>query len=241
MDATDSPDYVCNLYFKDQKPCFGGVIALNGKSGDIIWTHWTSHAIFSVDCNLDLTGDSTKDCIISGRGGILHAVNGRDGISIWEIPRADKGQLTSDNPDIYDAKYIVDIDNDKIGDVIASHILQMDEKLVSEIVIVSGKSGKIIRNVQLPDTEELFVAPQVLVHPDGENIFVIVTNSQKQSGGLYVIRQAQLMQGELVIITEFFYKKFLNYFLIDLIFFFFYRNCASYITVQGRVFFWHQF
>lgn len=200
LDATDSPDYVCNLYFKDQKPCFGGVLALNGKSGDIIWTHWTSHAIFSVDCNLDLTGDSTKDCIISGRGGILHAVNGRNGISIWEIPRADKGHVTSDNndfPDIYDAKFIVDIDNDRIGDIIASHIIQTDEKLVSEIVIVSGKSGKIIRNVQLPDTEELFVAPQVLVHPDGENIFVIVTNSQKQSGGLYVIRQAQLMQGEL--------------------------------------------
>lgn len=197
----DSPDYYCTLYFEDQKPCFGGVHALDGNSGEIIWTHWTGHALFSVDCSLDLNDDSTKDCIISGRGGILHAVNGRDGKSIWEMPREEKELPISERRDfldIYDAKFIADIDDDEIGDVVASHILQVDEKRLSEVVIISGKTGKVIRNAGLPETEELFVAPQVLVHPDGENIFVMVTNSQKQSGGLYVVAQSKLMHGELV-------------------------------------------
>ena len=197
----DTPDYFCTIYFGDQKPCLGGVLALDGKSGEIIWTHWTNHAIFSVDCGLDLTGDFIEDCIVSGRGGILHAINGRDGKSIWEMLRDEVEPPISQRRnllDIYNAKFISDIDGDNVGDVLASHILQTDEKRFSEVVVISGTSGKVIRNAALPETEELFVAPQILVHPDGENIFVMVTNSQKQSGGLYVVPQTQLMEGELV-------------------------------------------
>lgn len=75
LDMIDTPEYICALYFEGQIPCFGGVLALNGKTGDTIWTHWTARAIFSVDCDLDLTNDKINDCIICGRGGILHAID----------------------------------------------------------------------------------------------------------------------------------------------------------------------
>ncbi|XP_076635826.1 uncharacterized protein LOC143348939 isoform X3 [Colletes latitarsis] len=194
----DTPEYAYPLHCEGQIPCFGGVLALNGKTGDTLWMHWTAHAIFSVDCGLDLTNDKIKDCIICGYGGILHAINGQDGSSIWEVPV--KELSTSEEwklSDIYDAKFIADIDGDEVGDVIASHTIQSREIHSSEIVIISGTNGNIIHSSILPKTEQLFLAPQKLIHPDGENIFVLVTSGQNQSGGLYVVPQVNLMYNNL--------------------------------------------
>ncbi|OAD61472.1 hypothetical protein WN48_00414, partial [Eufriesea mexicana] len=198
LDVKNIPEYICALYFDGQVPCFGGVLALNGKTGDTLWIHWTTHAIFSVDCGLDLTNDKINDCIICGRGGILHAINGYNGASIWEIPVRDLSISEEWKfSDIYDAKFIADIDEDNIGDIIASHTIQSREIHTSEILIISGISGNIIHSSVLPNTEQLFLAPQKLVHPDGESIFVLVTSSQKKSSGLYVIPQVNLMYGNL--------------------------------------------
>lgn len=194
----DAPEYICTIYFENQTPCLGGVLALNGKTGDTIWTHWTAHAVFSIDCNVDLTNDKIKDCVISGRGGILQAINGRDGSNIWEIPIQDTETKQQRILDIYDARFITDMDGDGIGDVIASHAMQSDDVRASNILVISGKNGNIIRNVNLPDTEQLFIAPQIVVQSDGENIFVLATSSQQEAGGLYIVSQANIFYGDLV-------------------------------------------
>lgn len=199
----DAPEYICTVYFDGQTPCLGGVLALNGKTGETIWTHWTAHAIFSVDCGADLTNDGTKDCVVSGRGGILQAVNGRDGTALWEVPLHDD-TASSSQPgqrrilDVYDARFVADMDGDGVGDVIASHAVQSDDARASDVLLISGRSGDIIRSVGLPDSEQLFIAPQILVHPDGENVFVLATSSQKEAGGLYIASQASMFYGDLV-------------------------------------------
>lgn len=198
LDTMDAPENICNVYFGNQTPCLGGVLALNGKTGETIWTHWTAHAIFSIDCSVDLTNDKIKDCVISGRGGILQAINGRDGFNIWEIPIQD----TIASPqqrilDVYDARFITDMNSDGISDVIASHAIQSNDIRASNILIISGKNGDIIRNVNLPDTEQLFIAPQIIVQSDGENIFVLATSSQQEAGGLYIVSQANIFYDNL--------------------------------------------
>ncbi|XP_070157797.1 uncharacterized protein [Polyergus mexicanus] len=195
----DALEYTCNLYFGNQTPCLGGVLALNGKTGETIWTHWTAHAIFSIDCGVDLTNDKIKDCIISGRGGILQAINGRDGSNIWEIPIQDTVAFPQQQRilDVYDARFITDMDSDGIGDIIASHAMQSNDVRASNVLVISGRSGDIIRKVNLPDTEQLFIAPQIMVQSDGENIFVLATSSQQEAGGLYIVSQANMFYGDL--------------------------------------------
>lgn len=188
--------YICTIYFGGQTPCLGGVLALNGKTGETIWTHWTAHSVFSVDCGADLTDDNIKDCVISGRGGILQAINGHDGSNIWEIPLQDSASELQITLDVYDARFIADMDGDNTGDIIASHV--SDNNQASNILVISGKSGDVIRNIDLPNTEQLFVAPQIIVHPDGENIFVLATTSQQDTGGLYIVSQANIFYGDLV-------------------------------------------
>lgn len=176
----------------------GGVMALDGSNGETIWTHWTAHAVFSVDCSIDLNNDTVKDCLIAGRGGILHAINGKDGSSIWELPYRDPSMLTQQRYyDVYDARYIADVDNDGIGDVIASHTWQSDEAQ-SEVILLSGKNGNKINSIDFSEKEKLFVAPQVLVHPDGETYFVLVASGQEKEGGIYIIPHSNFIKGEFV-------------------------------------------
>lgn len=204
MDAIDAPEYLCDLYFDGQKPCLGGIMALDGRSGRTIWTYWTAHAIFNVDCGLDVTMDGVKDCLITGRGGILHAVDGKSGTNVWRLELHDDIiSPTEENVlDVYDATFMNDVDDDDIGDVIASHTMQSGELCSSEILVISGKIGSVIRRVEFPKREELFIAPRRLLHPDGEIFLVIVSSTPEKTGGLCVASYSELMHGKMVIINN---------------------------------------
>lgn len=71
VDGYDVPSFICTIYFKVPAPCFGGLLALDGISGETIWKHWAPHTVFSVDCASDVTGDFVKDCLATGRGGVF--------------------------------------------------------------------------------------------------------------------------------------------------------------------------
>lgn len=100
--------------------------------------------------------------------------------------------------DVYDANYIADIDGDEVADVLAAHTVQTGVERSSSIVFISGKTGSVIRKLPINKKEQLYLAPQILVHPDGEKIFVLVTGSHKQSGGLFIAPFSELLHGELV-------------------------------------------
>lgn len=53
--------------------CQGGVLAIDGVTGETIWQRWTSFNIFSIFCDLDFNSDGQPDCVASGRGGVTLA------------------------------------------------------------------------------------------------------------------------------------------------------------------------
>jgi len=69
-DGFNVPDVVCDIYFGGARPCLGGLLALDGRTGGELWRHNSPHEIFSVNCNEDLNGDNLADCIIAGRVGV---------------------------------------------------------------------------------------------------------------------------------------------------------------------------
>lgn len=201
FDALDVPEYFCNLYFDGQVPCLGGVMAIDGRSGETLWTHWTEHAIFSIDCNLDITNDNINDCIVSGRGGILHAIDSNNGKLLWELPVDELPSTLDDEKivlNVYDARYIADVDSDEISDVIVSHTMQLGKFRQSRIILLSGKTGTIIKAIEFSKKEQLFIAPQVLISSDGDVNYLLASCAPDKSGGLYVISQRDFLYGNLV-------------------------------------------
>ena len=54
--------------------CGGGILALDGKSGEILWQQWTSFTVFSLFCQFDINNDGKVDCVVAGRGGLLVSI-----------------------------------------------------------------------------------------------------------------------------------------------------------------------
>lgn len=61
---------VDNSGYREMIPCEGGVLAMDGISGNTLWQRWTPSIVFSLICQNDLNKDDKIDCVASGRGGV---------------------------------------------------------------------------------------------------------------------------------------------------------------------------
>ena len=63
---------LCQMYFNqtdltdDLVGCGGGVLLLDGQTGDEIWRMYSKHQLNSINCFLDLDGDNINDCFATG-------------------------------------------------------------------------------------------------------------------------------------------------------------------------------
>lgn len=70
VDGYSIPRIVCDIYFNGTYPCFGGMMAIDGRNGIELWRYYTDHEIFGINCNADLNSDGVKDCLGGGRAGV---------------------------------------------------------------------------------------------------------------------------------------------------------------------------
>ena len=78
-DGYNVPNFVCDIYFNGQVPCFGGVLAIDGRTGQRLWTQWAPHEVFAITCQGDLNKDGIFDCVAGGRAGVS------SGFTVWKF------------------------------------------------------------------------------------------------------------------------------------------------------------
>lgn len=180
--------------------CEGGVMALNGTNGEILWQHWTAFNVFSLSCPVDLNGDHREDCVVAGKGGLMIAINGDTGKLIWRledkvpIPGSQTADSTEWKIDIYTVNVVRDLDGDDISDVVAVHVQENSAFRFGHICVISGGSGRMLRSIPTPFREEVFVPLQIITDADGTEWLLVITGAQSTPGGIYVIRLISLMQ-----------------------------------------------
>lgn len=171
--------------------CQGGVLALNGINGDVLWKFWTSYAIFSLFCKFDINGDHQNDCIISGPGGLLLALDAKTGRLLWELKEFNlqsPDEIDINSVDLYTINLMRDLDADGIPDVIGAHTDERFGIRQGHIRLISGKTGKIIRSIPAPFKEEIFVPIQMMTLKDGTEFLLVLTGGQNTAGGVYKIQ-----------------------------------------------------
>lgn len=173
--------------------CEGGIFALNGITGDVMWRFWSSYAIFSLFCRFDVNADGTNDCIVSGPGGLLVAVDGKSGMLIWQskdysLMRAQDEDFDVNAIDLYTINLMRDLDSDGVNDIIGAHTDERFGIREGHIRLISGKTGKIFRSIPAPFKEEIFVPIQLLTLKDGTEYLLVLTGGQNTAGGVYKIR-----------------------------------------------------
>jgi hypothetical protein len=46
-------------------------MALDGRTGSLLWRTYTLHEMFAVNCELDIDDDKTPDCLVAGRMAVI--------------------------------------------------------------------------------------------------------------------------------------------------------------------------
>uniref|UniRef100_A0A2C9JEN2 FAM234A/B beta-propeller domain-containing protein n=1 Tax=Biomphalaria glabrata TaxID=6526 RepID=A0A2C9JEN2_BIOGL len=191
-------EIVCDIYFDGNKPCYGGLIALDGATGKELWRRYTLHEIYGLNCQYDLNKDGVKDCLSAGRAGTFLAISCKDGAVLWEL-----GKAEAINPvmNFYTPQYINDITGDDIPDIILVHggdPLQeagSAHRLSGRLMLVSGKTGEVVMWTGVPDNRESYYSPQIISHLDGVQFLIFGTGGETHNGSLWRLEVESLKQG----------------------------------------------
>ncbi|ESP00009.1 hypothetical protein LOTGIDRAFT_113097 [Lottia gigantea] len=195
-DGYDIPEVVCDIYFHGQSPCYGGVMALEGKTGKVLWKQFSKHELFGLNCNVDLNEDGVLDCLAGGRAGTFDAISGKDGDVLWRYGKTDLMNF-------YTPQFIADIDGDKVSDILQIHggdPLQdpgSKYRLSGNIMLFSGKTGQVIKTIGVPDKKESYYSPQIYSQKDGTQIVLFGTGGETHGGSLWRITLNHLIKGQI--------------------------------------------
>ncbi|MEM7574327.1 MAG: PQQ-binding-like beta-propeller repeat protein [Bacteroidota bacterium] len=181
------------------------ILALDGKTGQILWQLSGHNQVVGTAILQDITGDGTDDVFIGGRSATFKAVNGETGELLWEyLAYDDQLDYLNDTTllNFYTAQFVPDVDNDGFQDLLSAYggfvKARPDDtdRPGAYLILLSGKTGKTIRKIGVPDGKESYMSP--LVHDFGDGLEVIYgTGGEDISGNLYRVKLDAIMAGDL--------------------------------------------
>jgi hypothetical protein len=176
------------------------VIALDGRTGKMLWNVGAADQVFGSATLKDISGDNVEDVIISGRSGELMAINSKNGKVIW---RFDKNTEKKKWYGFYNAQFIPDINNDGSDDILTSNggnvwAAPHEEKNrpAGTMVILNGRDGKLIKSAAMPDGKETYMSVSALPTEKDYDI-VFGTGGETVGGNLFVTHLSELLKEDL--------------------------------------------
>jgi outer membrane protein assembly factor BamB len=181
--------------------CDSAVIAVDGRSGKMLWHVSAKDQVFGSPSLRDLTGDGVDDVIINGRSAEFMAINGKTGKIIWRFnKKTDKQKWYG----FYNAQFIRDQNNDGLEDILISNggnvwaaPHETKDRPPGYLMVISAKDGELLAKASAPDKCEIYMSVSAL--PDGDNDYKIIfgTGGETVGGHLYVTKLSDVLMGDL--------------------------------------------
>ncbi len=173
-----------------------GVLAVNGKNGDTLWTTPASDQIYGSPLFMDVNGDKTPDVFITGRDKNLMCLDGTNGKLIWKykVLANDYTPKGLARFNFYNPRFIKDISGDGLEDLLVLNSGNVDavpydtlNRHPGVLMVVNAKSGDIITLDTMPDGKESYMSPVVHHFGGEEESLIFGTGGETVSGNLYTI------------------------------------------------------
>ena len=194
-----------------------GILAFDGKSGNLLWKQSAIDQVFGSATFCDVTGDKVKDILIGGRSPQFKAIDGKSGVLIWDY---NPEQYVND-PILHYAHFnfnnsllVPDQNNDGIDDLLTINGGNPLAKPYSEVdrfpgvlMLFDSKTGNIIAADTMPDRKESYMTPLCFSQPGSKELFILFgTGGETIDGKLYLTTLSQFRAKKLssaeVIATE---------------------------------------
>jgi hypothetical protein len=182
-----------------------GIVAFDGKTGNLLWKQTSIDQVYGSPALLDVTGDKVKDVFIGGRSPQLQALNGATGAIIWSF-RPDEYKQ---DPVLKYARFnfnscmvVPDQNNDGVEDLLTTNggnsyaaPNSTENRFPGVLMLVDAKTGKVLAADTMPDGGETYMTP-VAFRQRGETETQIVfgTGGETINGNLYITSLSHLRQ-----------------------------------------------
>ena len=176
--------------------CGSLVVALSGMDGSALWQYKAPLPIFAITCSNDLSGDGTPDCMLCGRMGYWHAVNGKTGEYIWDVDHT----LLNAHHNFFYPLPIGDLNDDGIVDFVNMHsgdpryAAIEHERPAGRFIVVSGRTGqKLMDPFLTPNMKESYMNP--VRYTTEDNDFILFgSGGETVEGGLWAVTVKSLKE-----------------------------------------------
>ena len=193
-----------------------GVIALDGKTGELLWKQSAPDQVYGSATLYDVTGDGVDDVFIGGRSPHFKALDGKTGNILWEYRYAYAADsiLKHARFNFNNSVLIPDQNGDGLKDLLTVNGGNSEAKPNSELarypgvlMIFDSKSGNIIAADTMPDGKESYMSPISFAQPgEQDHTIIFGTGGETIPGNLYMAKISDLVQKKLsnakIIATE---------------------------------------
>jgi hypothetical protein len=185
-----------------------GILAFDGKTGNVLWKQEAPDQVFGSATLCDITGDKVKDVIIGGRSPFLKAIDGRSGALLWQYDVS----RYKDDPVLRYARYnfnngvlVPDQNNDGIedlltvngGNAVAAPSSQVD-RFPGVLMLIDSKTGNVIAADTMPDGRESYMTAMCFAQPGSNELSILFgTGGETIDGNLYLSTMPQLLAKDL--------------------------------------------
>jgi hypothetical protein len=184
-------------------PSSNGVVAIDGKTGEIIWKLAAETQIYTSALLQDINNDEIEDVFIGGRSGLFYAIDGKTGKIIWEFWPKKKGEARlAGILNFFATQWISDQDNDGYRDLLVANggdYLAMPnetERKTGQLIVISGKTGKALLKPKVPENREIYYAPHIVFHGKQEDV-IFGTGGETIDGALWKISLSDLLANKM--------------------------------------------
>ncbi len=184
-----------------------GVIAINGATGDTLWTYPCVDQVYGAAVFLDISKDGIDDVIMVGRDRQLYALNGKNGDLIWkyELQSNEYDKLGLVRFNFYNPILVDDYTNDNIQDLLIVNGGNVRaapgdslNRYPGTLMIMDGANGNIIALDTMPDGRETYLTPTYYDF-DGDGIKEILfgTGGETITGAFYLTNEKALLANDI--------------------------------------------
>lgn len=181
-----------------------GILALNGKNGEILWTVKSRSQVYTSALFQDVTKDGVSEVFIAGRDALFFCIDGSNGKVIWEFWPDAKGPARKEGwLNFFVTQWIEDQDKDGYKDILTTNggdylaLPNQRTRPTAQLMILSGKTGKIIASAKFPEQKESYYAPHTYVNKENETMVIFGTGGETVDGALWEVSLKKLLKGDI--------------------------------------------
>jgi hypothetical protein len=184
-----------------------GILALDGKTGNLLWQAEADDQVYGSATLYDITGDGVKDVFIGGRSPHFKALNGKTGKTLWEyVFRYEKDPVLRHAKFNFNNSVLVpDQDGDGLEDLLtvnggnskAGPYSEVD-RFPGVLILFASKTGAILAADTMPDGKESYMSPLCFLQKDASDRTIIFgTGGETISGHLFKTSLSDFRAGKL--------------------------------------------